>query len=56
VLTEGPISTEKLENGGGLLLMGTQLVGGNTVTEFMGDYHTVYHYPEVHNALLTNLT
>jgi len=88
VLTEGPISTEKLEgcgvliiaepdvttsgpayltaeesaaistfveNGGGLLLMGTQLVGGSTVSEFMTDYYTVYHYPEIHNALLANL-
>ena len=44
-----------VENGGGLLLMGTQLVGGSTVSEFMADYYTVYHYPEVHNALLANL-
>jgi len=89
VLTEGPISTEKLagydvliiaepdvttsgpayftteendaiksfvENGGGLLLMGTQLVGGSTVSAFYGDYDTVYHYPEIHNALLENLS
>jgi len=89
VLTEGPISTEKLagynvliiaepdvttsgpayftteendaiksfvENGGGLLLMGTQLVGGSSLSEFFGDYDTVYHYPEIHNALLANLS
>jgi len=89
VLTEGPISTEKLagydvliiaepdvttsgpayftteeneaiksfvENGGGLLLMGTQLVGGSSPGEFMEDYDTVYHYPEILNALLENLS
>jgi len=89
VLTEGPISTEKLagynvliiaepdvttsgpayftteendaiksfvENGGGLLLMGTQLVGGSSPSEFTADYNTVYHYPEVLNALLANLS
>lgn len=89
VLTEGPISTEKLagydvliiaepdvttsgpayftteeneaiksfvENGGGLLLMGTQLVGGSSPSEFFGDYDTVYHYPEILNALLENLS
>ena len=44
-----------VENGGGLLLMGTQLVGGSTVSEFMTDYYTVYYYPEIHNALLANL-
>jgi len=89
VLTEGPISTEKLagydvliiaepdvttsgpayftteeneaiksfvESGGGLLLMGTQLVGGSSPGEFMEDYDTVYHYPEILNALLENLS
>jgi len=45
-----------VENGGGLLLMGTQLVGGSSQSEFMADYYTVYHYPEVHNALLANLS
>jgi len=84
VLTEGPISTEKLagydvliiaepdvttsgpayftteeneaiksfvESGGGLLLMGTQLVGGSSYLEFFGDYDTVYYYPEIHKRL-----
>jgi hypothetical protein len=45
-----------VENGGGLLLMGTQLVGGSTPGEFTADYYTVYHYSEVHNALLENLS
>ena len=44
-----------VENGGGLLLMGTQLVGGASFGEFVGDYDTVYHFPEIHNALLANL-
>ena len=65
VTTSGPayITTEESEaigtfvgNGGGLLLMGTQLVGGSSPSEFMADYYTVYHYPEVHNALLENLS
>jgi len=64
VTTSGPayFTTEEsaaigtfVENGGGLLLMGTQLVGGSTEGEFMADYDTVYHYPGVHNALLANL-
>ena len=42
-------------NGNGLLLMGTELVGGSTLGEFMGDYDTVYYYPQIHNALLENL-
>ena len=45
-----------VENGGGLLLMGSQLVGGSSLYEFMADYDTVYHCPEVHNALLENLS
>ena len=42
-------------NGGGLLLMGTQLVGGASLSDFIADYDTVYHYPEIHNALLSSM-
>jgi hypothetical protein len=45
-----------VENGGGLLLMGTQLVGGSSSGEFMEDYDTVYYYPQIHNALLENMS
>jgi len=45
-----------VENGGGLLLMGSQLVGGSSVSEFTADYNTIYRYPEIHNALLSNMS
>ena len=45
-----------VEDGGGLLLMGTQYVGGSTYQEFVDDYDTVYYYPQIHNALLDNLS
>ena len=43
-------------DGGGLLLMGTQFIGGSTLGEFVDDYDTVYYYPEIHNALLSNMS
>ena len=43
-------------DGGGLLLMGTQFIGGNSMSEFMADYSTYYYYPEIHNALLSNMS
>ncbi|MCD6455653.1 MAG: hypothetical protein J7K81_02530 [Methanophagales archaeon] len=53
---ECTVIKEFVEDGGGLLLMGTQLVGGSSMDEFIADYYTVYHYPEIHNALLENLS
>jgi hypothetical protein len=53
---ECTVIKEFVENGGGLLLMGSQFVGGSSMSEFIADYYTVYHYPEIHNALLANLS
>lgn len=44
-----------LENGGNLLLVGNQLVGGNSLMDYMGDYETVYYYPQIFNDLLSKL-
>lgn len=44
-----------LENGGSLLLVGNQLVGGESLTDYMDDYNTIYYYPQIFNDLLSKL-